>query len=106
MAKVPIACSLTANDATDRIGEWRRFFEEHAEAADRSDGQLRLRLRPTDDSLLAAADLSAREKACCGFFAFAIEICTDGRWLRIVVPSEARGILEEFARLLPPALRE
>lgn len=106
MAKVPIACSLTANDAKDRIAEWRRFFEEHAEAADRTDGQLRVRLRPMDESLLAAADLSAREKACCGFFVFAIEICADGRWLRIAVPSEARGILEDFARLLPSALRD
>jgi len=104
VTKVPVACSLTAVDAQDRITEWRTFFDECADAASREQGQLRLRLRPDNDSLLAAVDLSEREKACCRFFSFAIDIDADARWLRITVPPEARQVLEDFVQLLPPAL--
>ena len=104
MTKIPIACTLTPADAGDRLGEWRTFLADHVDLASREGSELRLRLRPSDESLCAAADLSAREKECCGFFSFAIAIETDVRWLCIAVPPDASAVLDDFASLLPPAL--
>ena len=104
MTKIPIACTLTPADAGDRLGEWRAFLADHVDLATREGAELNLRLRPSDESLCAAADLSAREKECCAFFTFAIAIETDACWLRIAVPPDASAILDDFAGLLPPAL--
>ena len=101
MTKVPIACTLTVDDAGDRVAEWRAFLADHVEDARREGDVLHLRLRDSDETLCAAADLSAREKQCCGFFSFAIAIEADARWLDIAVPSDASAVLDEFAGLLP-----
>ena len=97
MTKVPIACSLTVADAHDRMDEWRSFVADHV-ASSFLDGEgVRLRLRDGDEALLAAADLAAREKACCAFFTFAVEIDAEGRLLRIGGPRDAREIVADFA---------
>ena len=100
MTKIPVACTLTATDAGDRVEEWRAFLAAHVEEARRDGDILRLRLRESDETLCAAADLSAREKQCCGFFSFAIAIEADARWLDIAVPPDASEILDDFAGLL------
>ncbi len=98
---MPIACSLTAAAADDRIDEWRSFLAASVDAAERPDPQL-LRMRLTSTTGLAAAvDLAQREKACCDFFEFAIAIEADALWLSIRVPAEASPVLDDFARLLP-----
>ncbi len=102
--RIPIACTLTAADARDRVEAWRAFLSEEVVAARRDGDVLRLALAPDDRSLLRAVDLAAREKACCGFFTFAIAIEADRRWLEVAVPPEAAGILGDFAGLLPPSL--
>ena len=101
MTRIPIACSLTPVDARDRIDEWRTFLAEHVESAARDGHTLRVCLRSSDRALLAAADLAAREKDCCGFFSFTIVIEADARWLHIEVPPDAAGVLDDFAELLP-----
>ena len=100
MTKIPIACTLTVADAGDRVEEWRAFLAHHVEETRREGDELRLHLRDSDETLCAAADLSAREKQCCGFFSFAIAIEADARWLVIAVPSDASTILDDFAALL------
>ena len=55
--------------------------------------------------LVAVADLAQREKACCGFFEFTIELQHDRRWLVIRTPSEAATVLSDFGSLLPEELR-
>ena len=101
MPDVPIACSLTESDTAERIGEWRAFLSDQVVGADRRDATLRLRLRDGDAALLTAADLSAREHACCPFFAFSIDIDADARWLCIAVPPDATEVLAGPARLIP-----
>jgi hypothetical protein len=99
--RVPIACSLTAAAADDRIDEWRRFLAATVDAADRtSPQQLRMHLTSTTD-LAAAVDLAQREKDCCDFFEFSIAIEADALWLSVRVPAEASLVLDDFARLLP-----
>lgn len=99
MTKIPIACTLTTVDAHDRVEEWRSFLADHIEieTSARDANTLRLRLRPGDATLLAAADLAAREKDCCAFFTFSIAIESDGRWLHITVPPDASEILDRLA---------
>ncbi len=100
VTRVPIACSLTATEAGDRMDEWRSFVAAHVDARAADDAGIRLRLRPGDDALLAAADLAEREKACCPFFTFAVEIDADGRHLRISGPPEADEVVADFAARL------
>lgn len=66
-------------------------------AADRTSGDhLRIRLGPSTEDLLVAVDLAEREKACCEFFQFSIELGPDVRWLVMGVPPEAIGVLDDI----------
>ena len=100
--RIPITCSLTPESAGDRVQEWRDFFANWIDAADkRNDGELRLRLNRSENALVLAADLAEREKACCGFFDFSIELQSDERWLVVQVPDDAAGVLDGIVTLLP-----
>ncbi len=103
--KVPIACSLEAGQAENRIDEWRMFLAESVTAAAKDGESLRLRLASSDRALLDAVDLAAREKACCGFFSFSIEVDANTQTLEVRVPDDAAAVLDEFAGLLPPEMR-
>jgi hypothetical protein len=103
--RVPIACTLTSNSAAARLEEWRRFFADFTEAAEQtSDIQVRVRLTNSTEALHAAVDLARREKACCGFFEFSIDVEADASWLSVKVPTDAKGTLADFVSLLPRPL--
>jgi hypothetical protein len=93
--KIPIACSLEAEQAEKRIGEWRTFLAESVTAAAKDGESLRLRLASSDQALLDAVDLAAREKACCGFFVFSIEVDADTRTLEVRLPDDAAAVLDD-----------
>ncbi len=94
---VPIACTLEPDAVGDRVEEWRTFLGTRVDEVSRpTDAAAWLRLRPGDETLLLAADLAQREKACCGFFRFAVELEADARWLRVEVPADAAGVLDDF----------
>jgi len=102
VTRIPIACTLTADDAEDRVGEWRSFFATHGRSsALRSPTELSVSLRPGDEALLAAADLAGREQSCCSFFTFAIAIDAEERRLEVRVPDEDAAVstLADFASL-------
>ena len=102
MVRVPIACTLTTQDAGERIEQWRRLLYGSIDHAVRvGDERLRLRLNSSTEGLLATIDLAQREKACCTFFEFSIELEKDARWLVVSVPPEAVGVLDAFAELVP-----
>jgi hypothetical protein len=93
---VPIACSLTAAAADDRIDEWRRFLAASVDATERiSPQQLRMHLTSTTD-LAEAVDLAQREKDCCDFFEFSIAIEADALWLSVRVRPGVT-VLDDFA---------
>ena len=99
MTRIPIACTLTADAAVDRVAEWRQFFADHVETVDRpSPTAAALRLRDGEKALFAAVDLAEREKTCCSFFTFAIGL-REGRWLDVSVPEDAADILNDFVTL-------
>ena len=100
MTRIPIACTLTVDDAQDRVEEWRTFFAAHTDGVDvRSPTEAAMRLRPGDDALVAAADLAGREKACCPFFTFSIGLTEDARWLQVAVPEGAAPALSGLVGL-------
>jgi len=73
MTRVPIACTLTAAQVDDRVGEWRELLARGTDERRLEGTVARFRLRPGDDILVTAVDLAQREKACCGFFSFSLE---------------------------------
>jgi hypothetical protein len=95
LVKVPIACSLDAEAVGDRLEEWRAAFALVDEVRV-TEQVARLRLTGDDEALLRVVDLAEREKQCCPFFAFSIDLDGERRWLRIAVPEEAAGVLTGF----------
>ena len=58
--RIPIACNLTPDAATDRINEWRRFLAASTDAVERVNEQ-RLRIR-----LNASASAMSAQLTSCG----------------------------------------
>jgi hypothetical protein len=103
--QVPVACSLSSESAAVRLEEWRQFFARLTSDAQRTGHhRLRVRLNSGSAALVAAVDLARREKACCEFFDFSIEVGVDECWLSVDVPPDAAGVLDDFASLLPRPL--
>jgi hypothetical protein len=96
----PIACSLSVDGARDRIAEWRVFFASSVDSVEQlAKERFRFRLVPDPGALADAVDLAQREKACCPFFDFSIQLEPDRCWLAVGVPTEATAVLADFARL-------
>jgi ribosomal protein S19 len=93
VVEVPIACSLTADQAQDRVTEWRALLGSGVDRAEIGEAVARLRLVEDDQTLVRVVDLAEREQACCPFFDFSIELDHGRRWLRVSVPSDAAGVL-------------
>jgi MerR family copper efflux transcriptional regulator len=94
MARIPIACSLTANDADTRVEEWRQFLHHRVIEVERSHRSARLRLEDGDDAVLVATGLARREKACCPFFEFRLQLLPEAVWLEVEAPDDAAAILD------------
>jgi hypothetical protein len=98
--RIPIACSLSTSDASERISEWRAFLEKDVVETDRTTALVRLRLTDEVDSVLSAIDLAQREKACCAFFEFRLAILSESVWLEISIPDDAGVTLDELSFLI------
>jgi hypothetical protein len=102
-AGTPILCDMTDAPDTeaDRMAEYQRLFAAALVGRERTGPGIRFRFRAAEGVEVWVRDLAAREKACCGFFAF--EVTRSGGevwWDAAVVDDEnARLILEEFYSL-------
>ena len=105
VTNVPIACTLTAEAVVDRLAEWSAAFSTLVEKVDFDGNHATLTLHRGSEALLTIADLAQREKACCPFFQFSIELEGIDMFLHVEVPHEADQILTELLSLLPPNLR-
>ncbi|MGB8198043.1 MAG: hypothetical protein WCF25_13685 [Acidimicrobiales bacterium] len=76
--------------------EWRQFLVDNVVATVRTKSSVRLRLADGDDVIADAIDLARREKACCAFFDFELELLADEVWLRIEAPPEAASLLVDL----------
>jgi len=95
-----IACSLSVDGVRERVAEWQGFFASSVDDVEQTTAdRLRFRLLADPAALTGAVDLAQREKACCPFFDFSIEVESDRCWLAVGVPTEATAVLANFARL-------
>jgi hypothetical protein len=103
--RIPIACTLTSESAGARLEEWRQFLARWTGAAEHASAlALRVQLNGSPEALEGAVDLARREKACCAFFEFSIEVEADASWLSVKVPPDAADVLADFVSLLPRPL--
>ncbi len=94
MTQIPIACTLSSVNRTTRGDEWRQFLDSSVVEVVRSHTSARLRLIGGEDVILTAVDLARREKACCEFFEFRLELLADVVWLEVDAPVEASTLLD------------
>jgi hypothetical protein len=95
--KVPIACSLSDVAARSQVDEWRDLIATTVAGVERvSSTEARLRISGGMDGLDGLVRLAQREKACCPFFDFALLIEADSLTLRVMVPTDAAPILDDF----------
>lgn len=87
MARVPIACTLSEDQADARLAEWQQFVDTRVQEVERAGAVARLRFEPSDEAVLAAANLARREKACCAFFEFRLTLLAENVWLEIEAPA-------------------
>ncbi len=104
--EVPVACSLAGAEARAQVGEWHRLLAAPDVTVERlSPTALQLRwsdgVGPGHDVLR----LARREKACCPFFTFTIEVGLSDMTLHIAVPEGAETALDALAGMdgSPPA---
>jgi hypothetical protein len=98
--QVPIACTLTADATTERTEEWRAALRISVTAATRTaPGRVEFRLADGPIAAGRLVDLARREKACCAFFSFAVEIDAQGATMVVEVPEDAVAVLDDFAAL-------
>ena len=98
--KIPIACSLEADDMGDRLAAWQ---EALARATTRETTPEGYRLRFAADAVFAGqlAELAAREVECCAFFTFVVTVTTDGLALDVNAPADARPLLDDLFGSMP-----
>jgi MerR family copper efflux transcriptional regulator len=96
VTQIPIACTLTGAQQKERGDEWRHFLADDVVEVARTDSSARLRLNDESDVILTAVDLARREKACCAFFEFRLDVLDDAIWLVVDAPAEAASILDEL----------
>jgi MerR family transcriptional regulator, copper efflux regulator len=95
--EIPIACSLSAEDQTQRAGEFAAVAAKVTGRESTADG-VRLRFPSEPGFAERLADLTAREKECCPFFDFRITTIDGEVVLDVGAPPDARPIVE---RLFP-----
>lgn len=81
---VPESCSLSGDDATDRVGEWRRLSERALLARSVVEGGAKLVYRQEAENELRR--LVALEHGCCGHFGFDVATDGDGVVLTVLGP--------------------
>jgi hypothetical protein len=99
--RVPIACTLTADLSANRIEEWRTALRTSISGVARSaPGRVELRIVDGPHHAGRLVDLARREKACCAFFTFAVEIDSQGVTMVVEVPHDAVAVLDDILGLL------
>jgi len=85
----PVACSLTGDDITERIAQWRSALDG-AVRAEIPDG---LRLTLPAERIAVLAGLAAAEQQCCQFFDFRFHLDGPDLHLEVRAPAEAASLL-------------
>ena len=99
----PVVCDMTdaPDTAVERLVEYGRLFDQSLVGRERTDEGIRFRFRVADGVEAWVRDLAAREKACCGFYSYTIQVHDEEIWWDMTVIDDdlARQVLEEFHQL-------
>lgn len=87
-----IACTLSADQMTDRLDDWQTLLAHVTDRARTADGGLRLTL-DQDVPLDELTRLAVAEQGCCAFFAFALTVDDRGVALEVRAPDDATDIV-------------
>jgi hypothetical protein len=102
-ASTPIACDMTSapDTAAERMMEYRRLFALALVGREHTAEGIRFRFRAGDGIAAWVRDLAAREKACCPFVNYHIDIKDEEvHWNASVIDDDiARAVLDEFYTL-------
>jgi hypothetical protein len=93
--KIPIACTLTAEEAPDRVAEWRDALSV-AKSRERTASGYRLRFAKDPAFAGRLADLAAREVECCAFFTFTVTLDSSGLVFDVIAPPETHEMIGEL----------
>lgn len=95
----PLACSLSQQAALGQLDEWRQVASDPAVEVTRpSPTRLEFRLSDRLDQVGGLVGLARREKACCPFFDFSLDIASDSVTLVVSVPEDGVPLLDELSR--------
>lgn len=86
--EVPIACTLDATAAGDRLAEWDAMLKSAGHRVALPGGGVRIEFDATVD-VAELARLARAEQQCCAFFQFAVTIDGRGVGLEVRAPAEA-----------------
>ena len=102
--EIPIACTLQHASARAQADEWRGLLARLVERSERiAPDALRLWLKAEPEELAELISLAQRERACCGFFRFSLEIDAGAVIFLVGVPQGAVVVLDDFAALANPS---
>jgi hypothetical protein len=91
-----IVCTLTDDDARDRLAEYGRLFTAAYAGRERTIAGMRWWLRADPGIAEWARDLAARERACCAFLTIAVTEDGDRvRWEASAEPA-AQAVVDGF----------
>jgi NAD(P)H-dependent FMN reductase len=94
IAEIPVACALPDDAARSQLDEWRRLTDSPSVTVERvSPTELAIHLG-SDADVPFVVDLAQREKACCPFFEFSLDIGAESLCLRLRVPDDAAQVLD------------
>jgi len=89
------ACTLPTVERPLRVAEFDELFSTAVRDVERlAPGKVRMTLAGPASLAGTVRDLTARETACCSFFAFTVTGSTDGVILDIAVPPERVPVLD------------
>lgn len=91
----PVACTLSGDEQTDRVVQWRELLREAISQEEIADG-LRMTFPPGADRAARVAALAAAEQDCCAFFAFTLHLAPSALVLTVRAPERAHGLLADL----------
>jgi hypothetical protein len=97
-SRVPAACTLPTVDRPLRLAEFDAMFSGAVRAVRRLEPtRVRLELEPVPSVAARAADLAARESACCAFFTFTLTVGDGALSLDVAAPARHAEVLRALA---------
>jgi hypothetical protein len=95
-AEVPMACTLSGDGQRARASEWAELLDQATRRTPVTGG-VNVTF-PADPALVGRlASLTAREKQCCAFFAFTLDMTAAGSvTLQVRAPQQAQSLVAEL----------